>query len=92
MSSAIQKLKETCYVPTQEPGHLSWPKVLPAQSPPAGTAGQYCLRSDAVIMQRLTERQVDDDVVRAEVAGDVALVVDEECGGCTLSIEEMSAL
>ena len=43
-------------------------------------------------MQRLTERQVDDDVVRAEVAGDVALVVDEECGGCTLSIEEMSAL
>ena len=31
-----------------------------------------------------TERQVDDDVVRAEVAGDVALVVDEERGGRAL--------
>ena len=68
----------------QSPGQP--PRVLknwgrPAQSPPADTAGQHCLLSDAVITPRLTERQVDDDVVRAEVARDVALVVDEERGG-----------
>ena len=36
---------------------------------------------------RLTERQVDDDVVRAEVAGDIALVVDEERSGRALRTE-----
>ena len=36
------------------------------------------------MLAKLTERQVDDDVVRAEVAGDVALVVDEQRAGGTL--------
>ena len=95
MTITFSKAKRIRDVLLQSPGQP--PSVLknwgrPAQSPPAGTAGQYCLRSDAVITPRLTERQVDDDVVRAEVARDVALVVDEERGGCALSIEETSAL
>lgn len=34
-----------------------------------------------------TERQVDDDVVRAEVRGDVARVGDEQCCGGALCCE-----